>query len=109
MAPNPERELTAIYVNDTLAPVNRQMFTLKLPAPAGTDSHTTAAAYIAGLRESVVQLQGDINGFLTCKMEEDGRRTADAGRKGQSVPGEINEKLEEENYGEEVEQDAQGL
>ena len=45
-----------------------------------------------------MQLQDDVNGFLTTKMEEDKALATSAGVK-------VDDKKEEENYGEEVVED----
>ncbi|KAL8902689.1 MAG: hypothetical protein Q9207_004456, partial [Kuettlingeria erythrocarpa] len=50
--------------------------------------------YLSTLRKSVTRLQDEINAFLTERMEEDKALAAKAGVK-------IDEKKEEENYGEE--------
>lgn len=55
-------------------------------------------AYLARLRTSVSQIQGDVNRELTQRMEADKARAA-------AAPGgknEVDEVKEEENYGEEV-------
>ncbi|KMP05567.1 hypothetical protein CIHG_08886 [Coccidioides immitis H538.4] len=62
-------------------------------------SHTTDAtarrtAYLSELRGAVVSLQGEVNAYLTARMEEDSARSA-------RVEGK-DETKEEENYGEEV-------
>jgi len=56
------------------------------------------SVYLSALRKSITQLQEDVNGFLTLKMEEDKALAADAGIK-------MEEKVEEENYGEEIVED----
>ncbi|KAI4134803.1 MAG: hypothetical protein LQ341_005964, partial [Variospora aurantia] len=53
-------------------------------------------SYLSTLRASVTQLQGEINAFLTEKMEEDKALAASAGG---GVK--VDEKREEEYYGEE--------
>jgi Gon7 family len=56
-------------------------------------------AYLAELRSSVKQMQGEVNSFLTEKMEEDKKTAATNGQKGK-------DEVEEEKYGEEdVEED----
>lgn len=54
--------------------------------------------YLSALRKSVVELQDEVNGFLTTKMEEDKALAASAGMK-------ADDKVEEENYGEEKVED----
>ncbi|KAF1820879.1 uncharacterized protein K489DRAFT_371858 [Dissoconium aciculare CBS 342.82] len=68
------------------------------PAAAGSEEGSDVEAkteYLSALRNNVVQLQADINTFLTQKMEEDKAAGADAqdGRKA--------DEKEEEMYGEE--------
>jgi len=65
-----------------------------------TPKQTTA--YIASLRTSTLQLQGEINTFLTQKMEDD---KAAASLNGNGAQVKVDEQKEEENYGEEVEED----
>lgn len=71
------------------------------PLPSSSVSNTEEKTqYLSTLRDSVVKLQDEINIFLTSKMEEDKVSAIDAGKR-------INEKTEEENYGEEqVDEDA---
>lgn len=79
--PPPPPTLSATYNS----PTTSQTFTHPLP------STKEKTAYLSALRKSVTQLQEDVNTFLTSKMEED---KALAGEK-------MDEKAEEENYGEE--------
>ncbi|KAI9717024.1 MAG: hypothetical protein M1812_004959 [Candelaria pacifica] len=62
-----------------------------LPNPHSTEEKT---AYLSALRSAVTKLQEEVNSFLTQKMEED----KDAGT---GSLGKVDEKREEENYGEE--------
>ncbi|MCJ1485651.1 hypothetical protein MMC06_005826 [Schaereria dolodes] len=66
-----------------------------LPAISVTPSTKEKTAYLSALRSSVVKLQDEVNEFLTTKMMED-RALASTNK------GMVNEKKEEENYGEEV-------
>ena len=69
------------------------------PLPAASDTSTKEKTnYLSALRKSVVKLQEDINGFLTTKMEEDKALAASSGMK-------VDDKAEEENYGEEKVED----
>ncbi|KAK4693703.1 EKC/KEOPS complex subunit GON7, partial [Lecanoromycetidae sp. Uapishka_2] len=87
----PSSELRADYTS----PTSSKSFNHALPSASGSTSSTKEkTAYLAILRKSVVQLQGDINEFLTTKMEEDKALAAKAGLKS-------DDKKEEENYGEE--------
>jgi len=63
-----------------------------------TPKETTA--YIASLRNSLLEMQNDINAYLTQKMEED---KAAAATNGNGIADKVDEQKEEENYGEEVE------
>ncbi|OJJ47070.1 hypothetical protein ASPZODRAFT_1888916 [Penicilliopsis zonata CBS 506.65] len=65
-------------------------------APTKTQDVQAKTAYLAELRSKVTVLQGDINVFLTERMEED--KTA-AEAQGRTVSEQ--EAKEEENYGEE--------
>ncbi|CAF9908592.1 MAG: hypothetical protein GOMPHAMPRED_006206 [Gomphillus americanus] len=59
-------------------------------------STTERVQYLAVLRSAVVALQEETNTFLTRKMEEDN----------QTASGNVDDKKEEENYGEEVVDDS---
>jgi hypothetical protein len=60
-------------------------------------------AYMSELRSSVKDMQGEINAFLTAKMEEDKNTAA---TNGAAMNGKGKDEVEEENYGEEdVEED----
>ena len=63
-----------------------------IPHDADTDQRV---AYLEELRTSIVQLQSDVNVFLTGKMEEDNAKTQGEKRV-------IDDAKEEENYGEDV-------
>ena len=82
---------------DYASPNVTKSFTHPLPAAsnASTEEKTN---YLSALRKSVVKLQEEVNGFLTTKMEEDKALAAGAGMK-------IDDKAEEENYGEEKVED----
>ena len=82
---------------DYASPDVTKAFTHPLPAAsnASTEEKTN---YLSALRKSVVKLQEEVNGFLTTKMEEDKASAAGAGMK-------IDDKAEEENYGEEKVED----
>ena len=98
MAPAPDNsaassKLTASYTS----PTSSQTFTQPLPS-ASVTSTSEKTAYLSALRKSVVQLQEDVNFFLTAKMEEDKAIAASAGTK-------ADDKAEEEHYGEEKVED----
>lgn len=75
------------------SPTSSETFTHTLPSVSAA-STKEKTAYLSALRTSVVKLQGDVNGFLTTKMEEDKALAASAGSK-------VDDKAEEDNYGEE--------
>ena len=82
---------------DYASPSTTKSFTHPLPA-ASNASTEEKTMYLSALRKSVVRLQEEVNGFLTTKMEEDKALAASAGVK-------IDDKAEEENYGEEKVED----
>lgn len=82
-------KLSATYAS----PSTSRTFTYVLPS-SSTTSTTEKIEYLFTLRNSVTQLQDEINACLTEKMEEDKALAARVGWK-------VDEKKEEENYGEE--------
>ena len=96
MAANTHHEETCAELRaDYISPTSTKAFVHPLPsASASTVSVKEKTAYLSGLRKSVVQLQDDINAFLTTKMEEDKALSSSVSTKG-------DDKKEEENYGEE--------
>lgn len=84
--------LTASYKS----PIATQSFSHSLPAlpKADADNVDSKTDYLAALRANAVKLQGEINEFLTKKMEEDKADEGDKKRK-------VDEAREEEMYGEE--------
>lgn len=82
---------------DYAGPTTTKTFTHPLPAASNT-SIQDKTNYLSALRKSVAKLQDEVNGFLTTKMEEDKALAEGAGVK-------IDDKMEEENYGEEKEDD----
>ncbi len=89
MAPTTTSNITASYTS----PTSVKVFSHVLPSSAVTSTEEKTN-YLSALRQSVVRLQDEVNGFLTTKMEEDKALTANAGLK-------ADDKGEEENYGEE--------
>ncbi|KAL1305274.1 hypothetical protein AAFC00_002183 [Neodothiora populina] len=94
--------LTASYASSTTT----QTFALALPSPPTADSVTEKTAFICSVRSHVSQMQDDINGFLTEKMEEDKLQEAvasldSAGLQRKKKASQRDEKREEEMYGEE--------
>ena len=100
MAPNPDPSNTdsgTSLIADYASPNITKTFTHPLP-PASNKSTKEKTMYLSALRKSVVELQDEVNGFLTTKMEEDKALAASAGMK-------ADDKVEEENYGEEKVED----
>ncbi|KAL9581610.1 MAG: hypothetical protein Q9212_003795 [Teloschistes hypoglaucus] len=91
MASPTSTTLTAIYTSPS-HPVSKP-FTHALPSPH-TNSLASKTAYLSTLRETMTQLQDNINAFLTEKMGEDKALAAKVGVK-------FDEKKEEDFYGEE--------
>ncbi|KAK5017091.1 hypothetical protein LTR39_001733 [Cryomyces antarcticus] len=91
MAPSTDpATLEAVYTSSA----SSQTFSHPLPsASSATSSVQEKTAYLSALRASAAQLQGEVNAFLTQKMDED--RAAEGKAK-------VDDEKEEENYGEEV-------
>ncbi|KAL8717695.1 MAG: hypothetical protein Q9225_005085 [Loekoesia sp. 1 TL-2023] len=92
MAPPPSPKPTTLTASYT-SPSASKTFTHSLPS-AATTSTAEKTQYLSTLRQSVTKLQDEVNAFLTEKMEEDKALAVKAGVK-------VDEKKEEENYGEE--------
>ena len=90
----PRTELTAIYKG----PESTKVFTHPLPSNS-TNNTEEKTSYLSALRKSVIQLQNEVNEHLTVKMEED--KVAQA-----TTTKGVDDRKEEENYGEEVEDEA---
>ena len=84
-------KLTADYV----APSGIHKFSQELPS-ASANNVTDKTAYLSALRSKNTELQGEINAFLTKKMEEDVQAA-----EGRPTKRSKNEEREEEMYGEE--------
>ena len=82
---------------DYASPTSTKTFTHPLPAASNTSTEEKTN-HLSALRRSVVKLQEEVNEFLTTKMEEDKALAEGAGVK-------IDDKAEEENYGEEKVED----
>lgn len=89
--------LSAIYTSPS---EERSGFTCRLAALPATP---TASEHLGALREAVQQLQGDINTFLTQKMEDEKQRSSTLASRGSSAA--VDESKEEANYGEEQVED----
>ncbi|CAH0050137.1 unnamed protein product [Clonostachys solani] len=95
MAQEKKSDFTVSYSSPSNEPFT---ITNSIPAPS-TSSVQDKATYLSALREAVVSAQDQINKELTDRMEQDKSRATDgnpAAAKG------VDEALEEENYGEEV-------
>lgn len=98
MAPaTEEKGDTPVLAASYSAPNCSKTFEHPLPA-TDTSSAEGKSKYLSTLRGSVTKLQDQINTFLTGKMEEDKALAAAAGQK-------IDDKREEERYGEEGEEE----
>lgn len=95
MAHQPEDSSPTVTLKaDYAAPNEAKSFAYPLP-PATNESTEQKTAYLSALRKSVTKLQEDINLFLTQKMEDDKGLASTDGSK-------VDDKKEEENYGEET-------
>lgn len=96
-ADSPNGDSNTALEADYAGPTTTKTFTHPLPAASNT-SIQDKTNYLSALRKSVVKLQDEVNGFLTTKMEEDKALAEGAGVK-------VDDKAEEENYGEEKVED----
>ena len=80
---------------DYLSPSGNQSFQHKLPPLPASKSVEQKTTYLGALRTSVCKLQEQVNTFLTEKMAQDKAST-------QSIGAKMDDKQEEEIYGEEV-------
>lgn len=83
---------------DYASPQSTHVIQHSVGAPDEALTTESKVAYLNKLRFTVVQLQGQVNDFLTQKMEDD---KAIASKIGAAV----DDKKEEENYGEELAED----
>jgi hypothetical protein len=84
--------LTAEYTSPTTT--SPHTITATLPTISNSPSTDDRVAYLAELQNAVKAVQGDINEFLTKKMEED-----------KAISGKLDDEKLEENYGEEIVED----
>ena len=89
-----EDPLIASYAS----PTGTKVFERNLPSLPPQFSTEQKTSYLSALRSSVVKLQEDVNTFLTTKMAEDKMNAP-------QTAGKLDDKKEEENYGEEVVED----
>lgn len=83
------------------SPNGQHTFSYSLPTNTDPESTKEVTAFLSDLRKSAIQMQKDINAFLTQKMEEDKASETN----GTSTSTKVDEDKEEDNYGEEVEED----
>lgn len=83
-------QLTADYAG----PSGTHAFSHNLPTPSANNV-TDKTAYLGALRSKSTGLQGEVNAFLTQKMEDDVKAAEGAGKRSKK------EEREEEMYGEE--------
>jgi hypothetical protein len=79
--------------------------TISYPIPVSTkpvSTPQTTTAFLSDLRKSAIQMQNDVNTFLTQKMEEDKAASDINGAAGKGSK--VDEDKEEDFYGEEVEE-----
>jgi hypothetical protein len=86
--------ISAVYTSPDSTTPHQLMTSLSAMANSTNPTTDERVAHLAELQSSVKALQGDINAFLTQKMEQD--NAADAKNRS------LDEAKEEENYGEEV-------
>lgn len=105
---NPSFHLTlsATYTNSSTSPPTTHQFSYPISAPippSGSTSVKDKTAYLCDLRKSAKRLQGEVNVFLTQKMEEDKLHAMKNGHDGQEKEAgtKTADEVEEENYGEE--------
>jgi len=81
---------------DYAGPEDQHTFSYPLPANTNLDSTKNVTEFLVKLRESTIQMQKDVNAFLTQKMDED--KAKDSAQNGTKV----DEDKEEDMYGEEA-------
>jgi hypothetical protein len=91
---NNHQSLSATY---TTPGTEEKVFDHQLPTCSSNPSTNDRVAYLMALRQKAAELQAQVNSFLTQKMDKD---KIDAGVSTAA------EEQEEENYGEEVVDDA---
>jgi hypothetical protein len=81
---------------DYKSPTSSQSFSSKLPLLPKDHDVKSKTEYLSALRSRIVQMQSDVNAFLTKKMEEEKSLEASRGQGNKSK-----EEKAEETYGEE--------
>jgi len=87
---------------DYRSPAGQYTFGYEVPAVSENQSTEETTVFLAKLRQSAVQMQQDVNTFLTQKMEED---KAMESTKEVQQNAKVDEDKEEDNYGEEVDEE----
>ena len=93
---------TARLSADYESPAGQHTFSYEVPAISEKQSTEETTAFLAKLRQSAVQMQQDVNTFLTQKMDED---KAMESTKEVQHSAKVDEDKEEDNYGEEVDEE----
>lgn len=78
---------------DYVSPSDKKAFESNLPTLPKEDDMQEKTAYLSALRSSIVDMQGNVNTFLTVKMEGD--KAAESGKS------KAKDEKAEETYGEE--------
>lgn len=86
---------------DYNSPNGSHTFQCELPKPEENASSQTTL-FLFALRSGTIQLQQDINSFLTARMEEDKMA---AEKVGEATRSKEEEAKDEDNYGEEIDDD----
>ncbi|KAK8145239.1 hypothetical protein G3M48_004716 [Beauveria asiatica] len=90
--------LTASYTSPT-----NEAFAITTPLPSSySSSSSDKTSHLGALRVAVADAQDTINKELTARMEEDKARDASAA--GAAAAAAVDDAMEEENYGEEVQE-----
>jgi phosphoribosylanthranilate isomerase len=97
-----ESSASAKLSADYKSPTGQHTFSYEVPAVSGNQSTEETTDFLAKLRQSAVQMQQDINTFLTQKMDED---KAMESTKDVQHTAKVDEDKEEDNYGEEVDEE----
>jgi phosphoribosylanthranilate isomerase len=97
-----ESNASAKLSADYKSPTGQHTFSYGVPAVSEKQSTEETTDFLAKLRQSAVQMQQDINTFLTQKMDED---KAMESTKGVQHKAKVDEDKEEDNYGEEVDEE----
>jgi len=87
---------------DYKSPNGQHTFSYEVPAVSQNQSTEETTDFLAKLRQSAVQMQQDVNTFLTQKMDED---KALENTKEVQHNAKVDEDKEEDNYGEEVDEE----